>query len=105
MAKSAIIKIGSFQYNIEEGMEYSVPKFEAEEGKTLEIKEVLFATNGKDVKIGKPLLDKATVSIKVLVQTKGDKVVSKIFKAKSRYRRTRGFRKQVTKFKVEEIKF
>lgn len=105
MSKYSIIKIGTFQYNVEEGKEYEVPRFEAEAGKTLEIDKVLAVGDGEKFVVGKPFLDKAIVKLNILEQSKGEKVVSKIYKAKSRYRRTRGFRKQVTKFKVESIKY
>lgn len=104
MSKFAIIKLGGSQYTLEEGKEYELPKFNAEIGK-LELNEVLAAGEGSDVTVGMPLLDKAAVEIEVLSHDKGEKVTSRIFKAKARYRRKRGFRKQVTKFKVLSIKF
>jgi len=105
MSKYAIIKIGPFQYNVEEGKEYSVPKFQAEEKKTFVVKEVLAAGDDKDFVVGKPTIKDGKVELDILEQAKGEKVTSRIFKAKSRYRRTRGFRKQVTKFKVSKISY
>ncbi len=104
MSKFAILKLGGSQYSVEEGKEYEVPKFSAETGK-VKINEVLAAGEGTDVTVGMPALDKAVVEIEVLEHAKGEKVTSRIFKAKARYRRKRGFRKQVTKFKVLSIKF
>lgn len=104
MAKFAIIKIGPFQYNVEEGKEYSVPKFEGETGKVIKATEVLAVGDDSSIDYGKPLLDKVNVELEILEQGKGEKVVSRIFKAKSRYRRKRGFRKLETKFKVKSIK-
>ncbi|MBE0573295.1 bL21 family ribosomal protein, partial [Candidatus Dojkabacteria bacterium] len=63
------------------------------------------AGDDKDIVVGMPNVDKAKVEIEVLEHAKGEKVNTKIFKAKSRYRRSRGFRKQVTKFKVLSIKY
>jgi large subunit ribosomal protein L21 len=104
MSKFAILKLGTSQYTIEEGKEYEIPKFSAEIGK-LKLTDVLAAGEGSDVSVGTPILDKAVVEIDVLAHEKGEKITSSIFKAKSRYRRKRGFRKQVTKFKVLSIKF
>lgn len=104
MSKFAILKLGGSQYTVEEGKEYSIPKFEAEVGK-VKINEVLAAGEGSDINVGTPSLDKASVELEVLEHAKGEKVTSRIFKAKSRYRRKRGFRKQVTKFKVLSIKY
>lgn len=104
MSKFAIIKLGGSQYTLEEGKEYELPKFSAEVGK-VKLADVLAAGEGSDISVGAPILDKAAVEIEVLSHEKGEKVTSRIFKAKSRYRRKRGFRKQVTKFKVLSIKF
>ncbi|SRR5260221_239864 len=104
MSKFAIIKIGPFQYNVEEGKEYSVPNFEAEVGKKFNVEEVLAVGDDKKLEVGMPTLDKVKVELEILAQEKGEKVTSSIFKAKARYRKTRGFRKQVTRFKVSSIK-
>lgn len=103
MAKYAIIKIGPFQYTVEEGKEYSVPKFEAEEGKKFSDFSVLAVANDKDIKFGTPEVSGAKIGITVIEQGKGEKVTQMVYKSKSRYRRKRGHRKQVTKFKVDSI--
>lgn len=105
MAKYSIIKIGAFQYNVEEGREYTVERFDAEAGKDFKVTDVLAVGDGDKLVLGKPIIKDAEVTLNVIEQSKGEKVVSKIYKAKSRYRRTRGFRKQVTKFKVVGIKY
>ncbi len=104
MSKFAIVKLGTSQYNIEEGKTYEVTQFKAENGK-LSIENVLAAGDEKSIVVGKPTIEKAVVEIEVLSTEKGEKVTSRIYKAKSRYRRTRGFRKQVVKFKVLSIKY
>lgn len=105
MSKYSIIQIGSFQYTVEEGKEYTVEKFNAEAGKDFKVSQVLAIGDGDKLVVGKPLVEKAEVTLNILSQEKGEKVTSKIYKAKSRYRRTRGFRKQITKFKVASIKY
>lgn len=104
MDKYAIVKIGPFQYTVEEGKSYTLPKFEAEEGKKKVIEDVLAIGNGDKVTIGKPLVEGASVTISVEEQAKGKKVKTSTFKAKSRYRKTSGHRQRVTKFTVEKIK-
>ena len=101
MSKFAVIQLGPKQYTVEEGKDYTVPKFQAEEGSKFEVENVLALGDEKDLKTGK---DKsAKVTLEILSQEKGEKIKTKIFKAKSRYRRTRGHRKLVTKFKVAKI--
>ena len=105
MSKFAIIKLGTFQYNVEEGKEYETPKFQAEAGKKVVVEEILAAGENDKLEVGTPFVKGAKVELEIIDQTKGEKVTSRIFKAKSRYRRTRGFRKLVTKFKVVSIKY
>ncbi len=101
--KYAIIKVGPFQYNVEEGKEYTTPKFQAD--KKLVVEDVLAVGEGDKLTIGTPMVKGAKVELEILGQEKGEKVVSRTYKAKSRYKRTKGLRKQVTKFKVVSIKF
>ncbi|MDQ6984937.1 MAG: 50S ribosomal protein L21 [Candidatus Dojkabacteria bacterium] len=103
MDKYTIIKIGPYQYTVEEGKEYTVPRFTADEGKSLDISEVLLIAEGDKLNVGKPTVSGAKVTLNIVEQGKGEKVQQKIFKAKTGYRKTRGHRKQVTKFKVEKI--
>lgn len=105
MSKFAIIKLGPNQYRLEEGKTYVVPRFSDTEAETLSIDEVMAAGDDKNVQFGTPFLSKASVKLDVLGYEKGEKVTSRIFKAKARYRRTRGFRKQVTRIKVNSISF
>lgn len=102
MQEYAVVKIAHKQYIVEPGKTYRVEKFVAEPGSKMDL-EVLAWGKGDDLELGKPLLD-AKVSIEIVEQGRGEKVVSRIFKAKSRYRKTSGFRKSVTTFKVVSIK-
>ena len=105
MSKYSIIKIGTFQYNVEEGKEYTVERFDAEIGKDFPVTDVLAVGEDNKFVVGKPLVKDAVVTLNIIDQAKGEKIVSRIYKAKARYRRSRGFRKQVTKFKVTSIKY
>ncbi len=105
MSKYAIIQIGMFQYTVNEGREYTVPNFTAEVGKKMKVESVLAVGDEDKLVVGTPNVVKGVVELEILEQGKGEKVNSRIFKAKSRYRRNRGFRKSVTKFKVTSIKY
>lgn len=104
MSKYAIIKIGTFQYTVDEGKEYTVPNFEAEVG-NFKVTDVLAIGEDNKLVVGTPNVDKGIVELEILNQGKGEKVTSRIYKAKSRYRRARGYRKSVTTFKVVSIKY
>lgn len=104
MAKFAVVELGKSQYNITEGKEYKLPRFNIGSGK-VSLDKVMLAGDEKSMVVGKPFLDKAVVEIEITGVVNGEKVTSRTFKAKSRYRKTKGFRKELTQFKVLSIKF
>lgn len=99
----AIVQIEHRQYIVEPDKTYTVDKFISEPGQKMDL-EVLAYGNGDKFEVGEPLLNNMKVSIEVVEQGKGEKITSRIFKAKSRYKKTTGFRKQTTTFKVVSIK-
>jgi len=102
MKKYAIVKIGGSQYKVTEGDEFEVDKIEGEKGKTVSFDEVLLLAD-EEIKIGEPLVKGAQIKAKIIEQFKGDKIRVATYKAKSRYRRVKGFRPLLTKIKIEKI--
>jgi len=100
---SAVIQIGHKQINVEVGKEYSVPKFQSKEGEVIDVPNVLMVKSNENIIYGMPYVGSAKVKIQILGEVKGEKIKSMIYKAKSRYRKRKGFRKVYTKFKVLEI--
>ena len=99
--KFAVIRIGGKQYRVIENKEILVDKL-------TDIKkvspEVLLIVDGDKIEVGKPVLTKAKVTVKVLADIeKGDKIRVFKYKAKSRYRKTIGFRAKYTRLLVEKI--
>ena len=64
---------------------------------------VAFSQDGKDVKVGKPTIEGATVEFEVGVTQKGEKVQVLKFKRKNRYARLKGFRPLQTVLTVKKI--
>lgn len=102
MSKLAIIKFGSSQFKVTEGDEITVDKLEGEKGKNWVIKEVLLLAD-KKIEIGQPYVKGAGVKVSLVDQAKGEKVRIATFKAKTRYRKVKGFRSQITRLKIEKI--
>ena len=100
----AIIKTGGQQFRVSKGDKLSVQKLDAEAGKTVKLDEVMMVNDGKAAKIGTPLVSGASVTAKVVEQTRDEKVV--VFKKKRRqnYRRTRGHRQHLTVIEITDIK-
>jgi len=98
----AIINLNGNQYKVSEGDKIEVDKLELEEGKTLKIEEVLLLSD-KEVKVGTPYVEKASVELKSLGDKKGEKVRVFKMKPKKRYRRTLGSRPCLTTVEVVKI--
>ena len=103
MTKFAIVKIGGSQYKAAEGDELKVDKIEGEKDSALEFNEVLLLVDGEKTKVGQPFIKGAKIKAKIIEQLKGDKIRVANFKAKSRYRRVKGFRALLTKIKIEKL--
>lgn len=101
--KYVVIKTSGRQYKVAEGDELEIDKIEGEKGKSITFEEVLLLVDEGKVKIGQPLVKGAKVKAKILDQVKGKKIRVATYKAKSRYRRVKGFRPLLTKIKIEKI--
>ncbi len=103
MASYAVIKTGGKQYLVEEGMVITVDQLNLEKGTKTKLDVLLkFDKEGKVFELGNPLL-KERVSAEVVDNVKGDKIRIAKFKAKSRYRKVRGFRARLTKLMIVKI--
>ena len=100
----AVIKHGGKQYKVHQGDILELDRIEGVEPKeTIEINEVILV-KGDDVKVGSPVVEGAKVVLEVINQARGKKVV--IFKKRRRKdsKRKRGFRRDITRVVVKEIK-
>ncbi len=100
----AVIKTGGKQYAVREGETLSIEKVEKAVGEALELEVLLVGDeDGKNVKLGTPIVAGAKVEGRVLEHGKGEKVSIFKFKPKVRYRRHTGHRQLYTKVKIEKI--
>lgn len=100
MAKYAVIKLKGMQYKVSEGDEILVDFIGSEKPNP----QILLVVDGEKVTVGKPEVKGAKVSLKILEdKLKGKKTVIVKYKAKSRYRRKKGFRPLYTRLLVEKI--
>jgi large subunit ribosomal protein L21 len=100
----AIVDIAGQQFKVEKEKKIYVHRLKANEGDAVEFDKVLLIDNdGKDVKIGAPLVEGAKVTAKVLSHVKGDKVI--VFKKKRRkgYKVKNGHRQLFTQIQIENI--
>jgi large subunit ribosomal protein L21 len=79
----AVIKTQGKQLTVAEGDILKVNRYpQTEAGSLIEIKDVLCVENGEKVQIGQPIVEGASVSIKILENKRADKVL--IWKRKRR---------------------
>ena len=98
----AIIECGGKQYRVQEGDAIRVEKLAVEVGATVDIDKVLLIS-GDDVVVGKPYIEGAVVSCKVLNQDKSKKVLVFHYKAKKNIRKKYGHRQPFTSILIEKI--
>ena len=89
----SIVETGGFQYKVELGKAYKVPTIDAAVGSELELKSVLLFS-GKEVQVGTPVLNDASVKVEVLAHGKYD----------TRYERRNGHRQGYTEVLVTELR-
>jgi large subunit ribosomal protein L21 len=101
--KYAVIALSGHQYQIEENQIITLDKLGQEEKSTGSTTEVLLYVDGKDIKIGKPIVENAKVDYEIVKNYQGEKLRVFKYKAKSRYRKTQGFRPQLSDIKITKI--
>ncbi|MEK7633390.1 MAG: 50S ribosomal protein L21 [Patescibacteria group bacterium] len=104
MVTYAVVKTGGKQYLVKVGMMLTVDQLDvSKKEKKIELETLLkFDEEGKAFELGQPVL-KEKVIAEVVGNVKGDKIRIAKFKAKSRYRKVRGFRARLTKLKIIKV--
>jgi large subunit ribosomal protein L21 len=99
----AIIKTGGKQYKVAANDVIMIEKLAGASGDLIEFTDVLMMGDGDSIKVGAPLVSKATVCGTVLDQIRDDKVI--VFKKKKRhnYRRKNGHRQSLTVVRITDI--
>jgi large subunit ribosomal protein L21 len=101
--KHAVIAISGSQFKVTENQKLSVTTLNLKEGEKSTCDQVLLTSDEKDIKVGTPTVKDAKVEFEVVKNYKGDKVRIFRYKGKSRYRKTTGFRHQLTEIKITKI--
>ena len=98
----AVVEIGGHQHKVAKGDVIYVNRLATEENKSVTLDRVLML-GGKEVKIGTPVVQDATVKAKVVSHLRDDKII--VFKKKRRkgYRKKQGHRQDLTQLQIETI--
>ena len=99
----AIVEIAGQQFKVAKDQKVFVHRLDAEEGSKVNFDNVLLLADDKNITIGAPAINGASVEAKVLKHLQGDKVI--VFKKKRRkgYRKKNGHRQQLTEIQINTI--
>lgn len=103
MEAYAVIETGGKQYMVKEGSVLDVELLDGEPGKKVKISKVLAVSDGKTLKIGTPEIKGASVTVEVVDQHRGEKVIAFKKKRRKGYRKKIGHRQELMKIKVGKI--
>ncbi len=101
--KYAVIAISGSQFKVEENQKLDVNNLNLKDGEKTSTDQVLLIADDKDIKVGTPTIKDAKVEFTVLKNYQGKKVHVFKYKSKSRYRKTMGFRPQLTQIQITKI--
>lgn len=99
----AVFRSGGKQYRASKGEVLRLEKLDADEGAKVSFDEVLLVGEGKDIKVGSPLLTGTSVSAKVLKQGKSKKVGVVKFRRRQNYLRQHSHRQYFTEIEITDI--
>ncbi|MDD2701843.1 MAG: 50S ribosomal protein L21 [Sideroxydans sp.] len=99
----AVIKTGGKQYRVVQGETLKIETVAGDVGGEIVLDKVLAVGNGDSIKIGKPLLEGATVKATIVSNGRHDKVT--IFKMRRRkhYQKHQGHRQNYTEIRIDGI--
>ena len=96
----AVVTTGGKQYRVSAGEKIKVEQLPAEVGSEVLLDKVLLIADGENLTMGAPLVQGASVKVKVLAHGRGEKV--RIFKMRRRkhYRKSQGHRQNFTEIEI-----
>ena len=99
----AVVQTGGKQYRVQDGDTLTVEKLSGEAGDSVSLDEVVAVSDGKDLNVGAPTVDGASVKASIVKHIRGPKVVNYKKKRRKGYKVKNGHRQQYTKIKVDSI--
>jgi len=103
MEPYAVVETGGKQYKVAVGDKLDIELLDAEVGAQVKLDRVLACSDGAALKVGKPLVDGATVTVEVIKARRGPKVISFKKKRRKGYERKVGHRQDLLRVNVVSI--
>ena len=95
----AIVEVGSRQYRVSPGEKFLVEKLAHPAGSSIELP-VLLLSDDSGVTVGTPHVEGKTLTVQVMGEVKGEKLIAFKYTPKKRYRRKTGHRQTYTLLQV-----
>jgi len=99
----AVVNTGGKQYKVQEGDTFRFEKLPGNVGEKISFDKIMMLSDGKEVKIGMPLLEGVTVQGHIVEQDRAKKIIVFKYKRRKRYRRKQGHRQSYTAVKIDNI--
>ena len=99
----AIVETGGKQYKVYAGNKIKVDYLGIDEGKEIELSQVLFINDGNDIILGNPTIDEAKVTATCIGEGREKKITVFKYKPKVRYRVKKGHRQRFTTLEIKDI--
>ncbi|MBV8223441.1 MAG: 50S ribosomal protein L21 [Candidatus Eremiobacteraeota bacterium] len=99
----AVIEANGKQFKVSEGDVIRIDGVDGAPDSKITFERVLLAHDGNELRIGSPLVAKATVTATIVRQGKDRKIMVFHYKPKKRIRKRHGHRQPVTELRIEKI--
>ncbi|MDP1689274.1 MAG: 50S ribosomal protein L21 [bacterium] len=99
----AIIETGGKQYLVKPGLKLKIEKLESDDKNTFVFDKVLLKNDGKNLEIGTPYVNNATVEAKLTREGRASKKIVFKYSSKTRYHKKKGHRQHFTEVEITKI--
>ena len=99
----AVVRSGGKQYRVEEGTLITVNKLDGKAGDSVTLGEILFVADSEAFKAGPSQLKGARITAEIVGHAKGPKIEVLRYKNKTRQRKSRGHRQDLTTIRIMKI--
>nr|NQU88835.1 50S ribosomal protein L21 [Bacteroidota bacterium] len=99
----AIVDIAGQQFKVEKDNDIFVHRLEGEAGDAVDFEKVMLIEDGENISVGKPFVEGAKISAKIVEHLKSDKVIVFHKKRRKGYQKQNGHRQYMSKIHIDGI--
>ena len=103
-SRYAVIEAQGVQFRVAAQEEHVLPHLGAEPGTEITFDRVLLVSDGKQVTVGRPTVEGASVRAQVVGTDRGPKITVGTFKRRKKFRKKIGYRDTLTRVRILDIR-